>query len=238
MADMKGEPFVTLKIKTQKDGKFLPYDASLSVRGICIMSDEEIPPGEIVEMEIYPSSQEKKISLSGRIDWCFPVNINDVKKFILSVSFSPEIKNQEKIFIGYIWRKTLDEILCQDSQFQEVDRRLFPRICRRFLIKFKPKVDVENLTWQVSIIKNISVGGCYFYSAVPYNKGKILELAIQLPLSRCPIYTCGEVKRCEKLSQSDELPIFGIAVQFLELSSQDRKVLDSTVKYFLKTQSS
>jgi hypothetical protein len=235
---MDEKPIITIKkIKDGKNREPLSCDSSLDIRGLCIIGDEKLSPGEIVEIEINPSSQKERLSLLGRIDWCFPVYVEGAQKFILSVNLLPDNNNQSKSFIGYIWRKTLAEI-CEHIAFQGADRRAFPRICRRFIVKFRPKVEIENLPWQVSIIKNISLGGCYFYSAVPYNQGRILELVIQLPLSKSPIYTRSEVKRCEKLSDASELPTFGVAVQFLGLSSQDKEILDSTVRYFLNSHSS
>ena len=88
-------------------------------------------------------------------------------------------------------------------------KRIHPRISWSFIIRFRLHSDRETHGgWNVSIIKNISLGGCYFYSDVPYETGRILDLDVRLPRLIEPMKFTGEVKRCER-NEEDKVNIYG-----------------------------
>lgn len=230
----KSYPRIEVKL-IQKAGRRLSVEGDLGMRGICIVSDEEAEQDDLVEIKVQGKSRSEKINLKGKITWCIPIRVEDERKYLLAVDLLPESTKGEEAFLAYIWEEILKRAV--ESELHKmgvVERRAFPRIPRRFIIRFRPKGQPEVLNWQVSVVKNISVGGCYFFSSVPYRVGQVLELGVQLPFSKEPIQPDGEVKRCEALSSSKDWNTYGIAVQFLNLSPKEREILDSTVKYFLK----
>jgi hypothetical protein len=230
----KSYPKIEVKI-LQKAGHRLPVEGDLGIKGICMVSDEEAEQNDLVEIKIQGKSQSEKIKLKGKINLCIPIRVEDERRYLLTVDLLPESTKEEGAFLAYIWEEILKRAV--ESKLPKmgvVERRAFPRISRRFIIRFRPKGQPEVLNWQVSVVKNISVGGCYFFSSVPYRVGQVLELGVQLPFSKEPIQLDGEVKRCEELSSAKDWSTYGIAVQFLNLSPKEKEILDSTVKYFLK----
>lgn len=111
--------------------------------------------------------------------------------------------------------------------------RKHPRISWNFVVKFKPK-DSHDSEWQVSTIKDISQGGCYFHNNLSFEAGEILEIQVQFPSLRVPMQFIGEVRRCESLSQDKNFPLFGIAVMFLEMDEEKKKEFIDTIIFFLK----
>ena len=117
--------------------------------------------------------------------------------------------------------------------FQE--RRLWPRISWNFIIKFRQQKKPE-ANWEVSLIQNISKGGCYCFGRIPLELGEILDIEIQFPTLEDPMKFVGEVKRCER-SRDKNLAIHGIGIQFTEMDEGKRDTFYQTLDFFLKKQS-
>ena len=119
-----------------------------------------------------------------------------------------------------------------DDEIKWQNLRKHPRIAWNFVVKFRLK-DNPDLNWQVSTVKDISEGGCFFYSNVSYEIGQHLDIRIQFPSLGVPMEFTGEVKRCEE-RKSGELKMFGLGVLFLEIDEEKKKQFIDTIIFFLK----
>ena len=115
-------------------------------------------------------------------------------------------------------------------------KRIHPRIAWSFMVRFRPHSEVPvRGGWYIAVIKNISVGGCYFYSSVPYESGQILDLEVQLPRLVDTMKFLGEVKRCER-NEEEKVNIYGVAVQFTDMDQAKKEIFIKTITFFLKKQ--
>ncbi|MDD5006169.1 MAG: PilZ domain-containing protein [Candidatus Omnitrophica bacterium] len=115
-----------------------------------------------------------------------------------------------------------------------ISLRRHPRISWGFIVKFRPQ-DKTSAEWEASTIKDISEGGCFFYSSTKYQPGQILEIRVQFPSLTEPMQFTGEVKRCES-SVEKKSNIYGIAVCFLGMDEQKKKEFTRTITFFLSKQ--
>jgi Tfp pilus assembly protein PilZ len=113
-----------------------------------------------------------------------------------------------------------------------MELRKHPRISWGFIVKFRPKD--KNSQWQVSTVKNISLGGCYFTSSTKFDIGESLDINAQFPTLKDPIQFKGKVKRCE--SQQDKSGIYGIAICFSGMDETKKKEFSDTINFFLNKQ--
>ncbi len=114
------------------------------------------------------------------------------------------------------------------------DRRKYPRIKWNFVMRFRIK-DFEDIKWEISNIEDISVGGCLFYSPVPFQVGQILDIQIHLPRLQEFMFFNGEVKRV----QSESVVAFtryAVAVSFTFLEEEHKRIFTETIDFFLKRQ--
>ncbi|MFH0828242.1 MAG: PilZ domain-containing protein, partial [Candidatus Omnitrophota bacterium] len=93
------------------------------------------------------------------------------------------------------------------------NKRVHPRIAWSFIVRFKACKSESRYSWEVATIKDISLGGCYFYSNFPYEKGELLDLEVRFPAIIEPMKFIGEVKRCER-SEDPKVNKYGIGIQF------------------------
>jgi len=114
-------------------------------------------------------------------------------------------------------------------------KRIHPRIAWSFMVRFRPHEETGRGGWAVSVIKNISIGGCYFYSNVAYESGQILDIEVQLPRLIDTMKFTGEVRRCEH-SEEEKTNIYGVAVQFRDMDEQKKDIFVKTITFFLKKQ--
>lgn len=119
-----------------------------------------------------------------------------------------------------------------DGESKGENLRKHPRIARNFVARFRVK-DRPDSEWQLSTLKDISEGGCYFYSATPFEIGQVLETRILFPSSKEPIEFLGEVKRCDS-EGSGQFSRFGIGVYFMGMDEQKKKEFIETIVFFLK----
>jgi hypothetical protein len=121
-----------------------------------------------------------------------------------------------------------------DDENKFTNLRHHPRISWHFVVKFRLK-DGQEKNWQVSTVKDISEGGCFFYSNVAYQIGQVLEIRVQFPSIEVPMFFTGEVRRCE-LENVGQLSLYGVGVCFLGMDEEKRKYFIETITYFLKKQ--
>ncbi|MBU2541215.1 MAG: PilZ domain-containing protein [Candidatus Omnitrophica bacterium] len=118
------------------------------------------------------------------------------------------------------------------KKYQGIEARRYPRISWNFIVKFRLKTSQDS-KWFISNITNISQGGCFFYSPVPYEIGQTLEVEIQFPRLTQPMHFLGEVRR--KVDEENALNSrYGIAVMFLEMEEEKRKEFLESIDFFLK----
>lgn len=130
--------------------------------------------------------------------------------------------------------RSLKWVCIMEDQNQWLSRRQHPRIAWRFVVRFRITTTPE-ATWEVSTIKDISEGGCFFLSETPYEVGQALEIEIQFPLLKGYMRFTGEVRRCE--ADKNKLPVrYGISLKFLEMAEQKKKEFIDTLSFFLKKQ--
>jgi len=117
------------------------------------------------------------------------------------------------------------------NELRKKDKRRFPRISWNFLVKFRLK-DAEDSKWLLSNIKNLSQGGCFFYSPVPFEPGQLLEIEIQFPRLTEPMRFNGEVRRKEG-DKKRTASTYGIAVMFLEVEWNKKREFVEAINFFL-----
>lgn len=113
------------------------------------------------------------------------------------------------------------------------NKRRHPRITWGFMVRFRP--DADPAKWELSTLKDVSEGGCFFYSGTGYKPGEVLEIEIQLPTVTDYMHFTGEVKRCEP-DQKKHIPRYGVAVQFGGLEEAKRKHFLLALEFLLKRQ--
>lgn len=117
-----------------------------------------------------------------------------------------------------------------------VNKRLHPRIAWSFMVRFRRQKSEEQQGWVVSVINNISLGGCRFNSSIPFNPGEVLEIEVTLPLLTSPMKFIAEVKRCIP-SDDVKVKIYDIGVQFMDMDQDKKDKFVETVTFFLKKHS-
>jgi c-di-GMP-binding flagellar brake protein YcgR len=117
-----------------------------------------------------------------------------------------------------------------------VNKRMHPRIAWSFMVRFRLQKDDGLQGWEVSVINNISLGGCRFSSNIPFNAGEALEIEVTLPLLTEPMKFIGEVKRCIPRDDA-KVKIYDIGVQFLDMDQNKKDKFIETVTFFLKKHS-
>lgn len=117
-----------------------------------------------------------------------------------------------------------------------INKRIHPRIAWSFMVKFKAHKSESPDSWEVSTIKNISLGGCYFYSSVSYEIGEFLDIEVRFPAIIEPMKFIGEVKRCER-SEDPKVNKYGIGIQFQGMDEEKKNSFIKTIGFFLQKQS-
>jgi len=119
----------------------------------------------------------------------------------------------------------------EDSEWGKA--RKHPRISWSFVAKVR-LIEADE-KWQMTNVKNISEGGCYFYSGQVYEIGKTVEMEIKIPRIEEPMYFIGEVKRCEEKNRGTT-QLYGIGVQFQRMDEEKKDKFIETVVFFLRKQ--
>jgi len=119
------------------------------------------------------------------------------------------------------------------DQVDWIEKRAYVRIQRQFITKYRDRVSQE-FVWEFPVIKDISEGGCYFHSSVECKIGQLLDIEIQFPRLKEPMAFVGEVMRID--DQSGDLQRYGVAVQFVDMEQEKKKIFIETLKFFIKQQ--
>jgi len=118
----------------------------------------------------------------------------------------------------------------QGDHFKE--KRSHPRIPRRFIMRARAQQD-ETQRWDMPILENISLAGCYFISGVRYELEQLLDIEVQLPVLPEPMRCAGKVVRIEPKGEAKDSPC-GIAVQFMEVEEDKKQKFQEVVDFTLK----
>lgn len=119
-----------------------------------------------------------------------------------------------------------------DDEAKERELRKHPRISWSFLVKYKLHGQEEG-TFDLSTVKNISVGGCYFGSQKAYPVGQLLDLEVKLPGIKDPLLFQGTIRRCDP-GQAPGL--FFIAVEFTNMGESQKEAFSRVMSFFIKKQ--
>jgi len=129
--------------------------------------------------------------------------------------------------------KTSGDYLMADDDPKGSELRRHARISWGFLVRHKPQGEQEART-ELSTIRDISIGGCYFASQRPYPLGQILDLSVKLPGLKDPLVFQGEVKRS---SPGGETPgMWFIGVEFVNIDGAKKDEFTQVISFFLKKQ--
>lgn len=112
------------------------------------------------------------------------------------------------------------------------ERRRHPRISWGFLVKHKLQGQNQDAV-DLSTVKNISLGGCYFGSRKAYSAGQVLDLEVKLPGIKDPLLFQGKVQRCDP-GQAPGL--FFIAVEFMDMGESQKEEFSRVMSFFIKKQ--
>ena len=117
-----------------------------------------------------------------------------------------------------------------ESEDKGREARRHPRISWGFLVRHKPHEATDDCT-ELSTIKNISVGGCYFGSQKAYPPGQILDLTVKLPGVKDLLVFQGQVKRCHT-GQTRGLCF--LAVEFVNMNAAQKDEFSRAISFFIK----
>ncbi len=76
--------------------------------------------------------------------------------------------------------------------------------------------------WEGAVVKNLSMGGCYFRSSRPHLEGRELEMYMQLPASRGALPVKGVVRHCRILQEGEEFYFLGVSFELLRPQVQNQ----------------
>ena len=119
-----------------------------------------------------------------------------------------------------------------DDESKERELRRHPRISWNFLVRHHPHD--EGGDWaELSTVRNISIGGCYFGSSRTYPVGQVLDLQVKLPGVKDPLVFQGRVRRCDA---GEGASVWFIAVEFMNMDTPQRDEFTRVISFFLKKQ--
>ncbi len=109
------------------------------------------------------------------------------------------------------------------------ERRKHKRLKRKFIVSFRPYG--KNTAFDVSQMKDISVGGVRFMTSKPYAEGTTLILQFKTPISAFKFEVTGNVIESKKVVEN---LIYDTHVSFMDVDKDSAKVIKETVDYFSK----
>ena len=119
-------------------------------------------------------------------------------------------------------------------EYKGPEKRRYKRMRRSFTARVRvyqgAAKTAESSKWDIVTIRNLSASGISFN----YNKkialGTLIELNITLPIGPKPIRCLGQVCRIDE-TQSDrmQIPIFGIAIRFIEIEEDKKEAINKLV---------
>lgn len=115
-----------------------------------------------------------------------------------------------------------------------LNKRFHPRIAWGFMVRFRPHAN-HAAKWELATLKDVSEGGCSFFSGTAFRLGEVLEIEIQLPTVTDYMHFSGEVRRCEP-DKKRHILRYGVAVQFTGLDEAKRRHFLLALEFLLKRQ--
>ena len=114
--------------------------------------------------------------------------------------------------------------------YQGPERRKYPRFKCGFQVSYQ-KADASD-TFDITQLKNLSLGGLLFTTSKPYGKGEVLALQIRLPDRSTPILSSARVVESrEKIRNL----IYDTRVSFLVIYDEDKQALSNFLDRSLQT---
>jgi len=115
------------------------------------------------------------------------------------------------------------------------ERRRHPRIVRDFMLKFRSPAASIDSQWEMAIVKDLSVEGCYFRAAHPLPVGHEVDVQVQLPISREMMPAKAVVRHCQNVSDGENSHFLGVSFQ--TVAPKGRNDLRRVVNFFLNKKS-
>ncbi len=97
----------------------------------------------------------------------------------------------------------------------------------RYQVKQYKGLEISSAEWDMVALKDLSAGGVFFYSSKNLGIDSLLDLKIDVSTDSSPIKCVGIVLRV-KIQQ--DTSIFGIAAAFMEISAQDKEMINKTAE--------
>jgi len=116
-----------------------------------------------------------------------------------------------------------------EKKISEKERRSHKRLKKNFILKyFNPETPTEK--YEISQLKNISMGGMCFITTFKFNTGTPLGIALKTPYISDITYLQGKVLEShEKIKDM----LYETRLQFDQLNSQAEFLLPKMIEYFL-----
>ncbi|MEW5693858.1 MAG: PilZ domain-containing protein [Candidatus Hydrogenedentota bacterium] len=105
------------------------------------------------------------------------------------------------------------------------DQRKFKRIPTHLLANLKKTTTQESQITKEIIIKNISAGGVFIETMVPFSVGELVTFDLYLPGDRYKLKIVGVVR----WKRIDSLP-YGIGVQFVKVATEDKNKITKFIE--------
>jgi|GEM_PF-4237862 len=114
-----------------------------------------------------------------------------------------------------------------------IEKRKYPRYEVKFLVKYK-EADDSKPKWNVSQVKNLSLGGLAFISAEKYSQETTLVLKLQLPhagleSAKNEILTLAKVKHVHEKHLGADSYIYFTGVAFVEVDESNKSQIQAHI---------
>ena len=113
--------------------------------------------------------------------------------------------------------------------YSGVEKRKYPRAIGRFIISYR--ILENNGNNDISQTKNLSLGGMLLTTNCQFQPGTNLALEIRLPFDPNPIMLIAKVLESKEITKN---VIYDTRLIFLAIDEKHRKVINETVRYYLK----
>jgi len=120
-----------------------------------------------------------------------------------------------------------------DTNSGQKDRRRFVRINTNFVVSYYVYPGHINKT-DMSLTRNVSVGGICFTSDKHFPPGTILHVTLRLPKITKLIETLGEVMYVQQ--ERNKKFLFDLGVKFVQAQEEDLFLLENVIKECASTQ--
>ncbi len=97
----------------------------------------------------------------------------------------------------------------------------------RFQVKQYKGLEISYAECDMVALMDLSAGGVFFYSSKNLGIDSLLDLKIDVSTDSSPIECVGIVLRVKKQQYTS---IFGIAAAFMEISAQDKEMINKTAE--------